>query len=389
MPDAVAFFQSETLQALLTAAVDGIVTIDLRGRITSFNRAAERMFGYSVNDVMGRNVKCLMPNPFAKDHDAYIAHYQTTGERKIIGIGRRVAGLKKDGARFPIELSVGEIKHEDDSVGYIGIIRDISQTVQAEEDAKENREQLAHVTRLSTMGEMAAGIAHEVNQPLTAIASYAQACRRLMLRGDQNLDKVLDVLEKIDAQALRASDVIKKLRRFVKKQEEGFESVDCSALLEDTLALARTDTRLLEYPLTLSVSKSLLPVLADAVQIQQVLLNLIRNGVDATEALKALNGESVGALGMQVFSEQHPLAIQVFDHDNTHLEVVVSDCGLGVDESIKDRLFHPFQTTKSSGMGIGLCVSRSIIRAHGGELWYQAPEKGSGAEFHFTLPYYH
>ena len=389
MSEKLAFFQSETLQALLTAAVDGIVTIDLHGRITSFNRAAESMFGYAAEELMGQNVKCLMPIAFAQDHDAYLDHYQATGERKIIGIGRRVAGLSKEGIQFPIELSVGEVMHDGVSVGYIGIIRDISETVQAEEDAKENREQLAHVTRLSTMGEMAAGIAHEVNQPLTAIASYAQACRRLMMAEDYDLEQVLGILEKIDTQALRASEVIKKLRRFVKKDEEGFESVDFPTLLEDTLALARTDTRLLEYPLELSIAPDLSPVLADTVQVQQVLLNLIRNGVDATESLKTdLLNHGEGAL-LPRFSETHPLAIHVSDYEGTHLLVVVSDRGLGIDETIKDRLFHPFQTTKSSGMGIGLCVSRSIVRAHGGELWYQRPTEGGGAEFHFTLPYFH
>lgn len=361
-----------TLQALLKAAVDGIVTIDLEGRITSLNQAAESIFGVEEEAMLGKKINQLMPENYASNHDGYLKHYRHTQEKKIIGIGRQVEGLHSSGRCFPMELSVGEIEEEGLSVGYIGIIRDISARVKAEEDAKQNREQLAHMTRLNTMGEMAAGIAHEVNQPLTAIASYAQACRHLLADVEIS-EKVLKILEKIDQQALRASAVIQRLRGFVKKHSDSFGSVELGKILDDTLALARTDTRLLDLPVRIECPHDLPQVLADPIQVQQVLLNLVRNGVDA------MMGDS------EISSAEPAIDITLTLRDKETVEIVVRDYGPGLSEEAEQKLFHPFFTSKTTGMGIGLCVSRSIISAHGGELWHVPPAEGAGAEFHFTL----
>jgi two-component system sensor kinase FixL len=369
-----------TLEALLSAAVDAIITIDPRGKITSFNPAAERIFGCEGAAVLGQNVKCLMPEEYATHHDQYLSSYAANRQANIIGKGRTVAGLRADGSIFPMELSVGEILLEQGTGGYIGIVRDISARVQAEADARENREQLAHVTRLNSMGEMAAGIAHEVNQPLTAVASYAQACQHLLSQPEPNLGKVAQVLVKIDEQALRASQVIERLRSFVKKRSGDFVSICVSDLIQDTLALAKTDTRLLDYPVTVDVEADLPDVLADIVQVQQVLLNLVRNGVDAMS-----EGE---ASAYQEQAHKKGLEIQARRLDDKHVEVVVRDAGPGLAEAALDKLFHPFYTTKAAGMGIGLCVSRSIIRAHGGDLWYSPIEGRAGAAFHFSLALY-
>jgi len=360
-----------TLQALLDAAVDGIITIDPNGVINAVNASAERIFKYVSDDLIGKNISMLMPSPYSEHHDEYLADYARTREPKIIGKGRTVVGLKSDGVTFPVELSVGEISTSAGIQGFIGIVRDISARVQAEDDARQNREQLAHVTRLNSMGEMAAGIAHEVNQPLTAIASYSQACRHLLNQAEPQVIKVQEVLKKIDDQAIRASEVIQRLRRFVKKRDGEFDNVNIQELISDTLALAKTDTRLLDFPVEVNIYPEVNPVLVDAIQVQQVLLNLIRNGVDAMSTAPG--------------SREKKLSIEVLMHDPDGVEVIVRDFGPGLSEEAISKLFHPFYTTKSSGMGIGLCVSRSIVRAHGGDLWYQAPQKGNGAEFHFTL----
>ena len=175
--------------ALLMAAVDAIIIIDSHGKIDSFNRAAEIMFGYSAADLIGKNIRVLMPEPYAHQHDSYMQNYHKSGKAKIIGIGREVQGKKADGTVFPIELSVGEINPASERM-YVGIIRDITTRVQAQQEAHEFRERLAHVTRVSTMGEMASGIAHEINQPLTAITNYANACRRMVENGVDDIEKI-------------------------------------------------------------------------------------------------------------------------------------------------------------------------------------------------------
>lgn len=386
-------YMGPTLEALLSAAVDGIITIDTAGVITSFNPAAEKIFGYDAQTMMGQNIKTLMPREYADHHDGYLANYAKTRRPSIIGTGRSVAGLRADGSEFPMELSVGEIITAQRSVGFIGIVRDISARVQAEEDARENREQLAHVTRLNSMGEMAAGIAHEVNQPLTAIASYAQACQHLLSQPEANLEKVAQVLAKIDQQALRASQVIERLRSFVKKRSGEFAAAKLDDLVQDTLALAKTDTRLLDYPVRVQVAADLPDVLADVVQVQQVLLNLVRNGVDAMSSLHEASAVATDEVAQQTdqakaIDHEMCLTIEARQFDAHHVEVIVQDSGPGLTEAARDKLFHPFYTTKAAGMGIGLCVSRSIIRAHGGDLWYSPVTNGQGAAFHFTLAFF-
>ncbi len=378
-----AFHENATLYALLDAAIDGMVTIDNKGVITGFNPAAEKMFAYAKVEVIGQNVSCLMSELYADHHDQYIQNYYQTGVKKIIGIGRQVTGKRKDGQLFPVELSVGEIFSQGESVGFVGIIRDVTDKVRADQESKSNREQLAHVTRLNTMGAMAAGIAHEVNQPLTAVASYAQACKRLLgdtfhrdETSEKNLVKVLEILEKIDQQARRASEVMQRLRNFVKRKNGQMSVVSIKAIIYDTLALAKTDTRLLDHPVDLELESDLPSVLADPIQIQQVLLNLIRNGIDAIEAEP-----------MQEASRHRPenLKLIVRRFDDTCIEVVVIDYGIGLTDEGKIKLFHPFVTTKDHGMGIGLCVSRGIVQAHGGRLWHQDLQGRSGSAFHFTL----
>ena len=361
------------LNAILNATVDAMIIIDHTGTIELFNAAAQRMFGYSVQEVIGKNIKMLMPEPYRKEHDQYLDNYMKTNQARIIGIGREVKACKKDGEIFPIELSVGEVK-ESSHKQFVGIIRDISDQVQARSDAIANRERLAHVTRLSTMGEMAAGIAHEINQPLSAVSSYAQACKNLLQRENSLADafqkqKLTDTLEKISNQALRAGEVIRRLREFVKKRNTEREYINFNDLIQDTIDLAKVDTRLLDHGIQLDLCSAPTPcLLIDQVQLQQVLFNLIRNAIDAMEDQPSA-----------------PVVIQSKWINEQYLEVSICDTGYGITEENRARLFHPFFTTKTSGMGMGLPICQSIIQSHGGELKHSAGSP-QGSIFSFTLP---
>lgn len=366
---------SAKLSALLNAAVDAMIIIDHQGTIELFNAAAERMFCYKAASVLGENVKILMPDPYQSKHDQYLQHYMQTNEKRIIGKGREVKACKSNGEIFPIELSVGEV--EDSShTQFVGIIRDISDQVKIRSEAINNRERLAHVTRLSTMGEMAAGIAHEINQPLTAITSYAhaslnmlEACKELDAENALRQQKILGTLQKISDQAMRAGEVIRRLRAFVKQRKVKREQVDLNTLIQETVELAKVDTRLLDHGISLNLTSDPEPLLnVDPVQVQQVLFNLIRNAIDAME--EQLN---------------EPVIIHTRWLDKSYVEVSVTDTGHGVHEDDQNNLFDPFFSTKDAGMGMGLPISQSIIVAHGGELrhCHGVPR---GSIFAFTLP---
>jgi two-component system sensor kinase FixL len=360
---------NERLIALLDAAVDALVIIDGKGNIELFNRAAQKMFGYTKQDVFGENIKMLMPAPFSVEHDKYLSSYLSSGEAKIIGKGRKVKGKKFNGEEFPIFLSVGEVK-DSSHTQFVGIIRDISEQERDRNEAQESRERLSHASRLSSMGELAAGIAHEMNQPLSAISSYAQASKRLLQSTTQdNKLKVAAALDKICDQAIRASEVINRLRTFVKKRVTQRESVDLNALILETVNLAKVDTRILDHEIILQLCHNKKPKsLVVPVQIQQVLLNLIRNGIDAMQLIK-------GA----------PLRIHSQWLSDNMIEVSVIDSGLGMDEETSSGIFNPFFTTKETGMGMGLPVSQTIIHAHGGNIYF-GPGEFSGCIFSFSLP---
>ncbi|MFT2090686.1 two-component system sensor histidine kinase NtrB [Paraglaciecola sp. 2405UD69-4] len=359
--------------ALLDAAVDAMIVIDHRGAIEVFNHAAERMFGYQAKDVIGANVRILMPQPYQDAHDGYLQHFNETKQAKVIGIGREVKAQKSNGEIFPIELSVGEVK-KSSHPQFVGIIRDISDRMKVQADLNESRERLAQFTRLSTMGEMAAGIAHEINQPLTAITSYSQACRNFIEQfqpksEDPSLVKVKATLDKISAQTHRASEVISRLRNFVKKGQVIRTTVNLSSLIKNTLNLAEIDTRILEHGIELNLANNPRPMVnIDDIQIQQVLFNLINNAIDSLQACPS-----------------KPIQISTHWVGDKNIEVAVQDFGVGINAQQEESLFLPFYTTKASGMGVGLSISQTIIEAHGGKLTYRKGQP-SGSIFTFTLP---
>jgi two-component system sensor kinase FixL len=368
-PDETVASAAEDLQALLDAAVDAIVVIDGGGHIEKFNQAAEQMFGFSVEEILGKNVALLMPEPDRSAHDCYLRRYNLTGEARIIGIGREVEAQRRDGTVFPASLAVGRVAGTG-PVRFVGFIRDISTRVAAERAAAQAQERLTHVARLSTLGEMAAGLAHEINQPLAAITTFAQACQRQLDKGEAlNAAEIRDPLVEIARQALRAGEVIRRLRSFVANREVRREPIRCNQLLEDVVSLARPDLRANDVHLRLDVAPGLPDVMADPVQLQHVLINLFRNAIDAT----LQKGVAQREIALRAVSTPGGVEISVHDH------------GPGLEPGVLAKLFNPFFTTKPQGTGLGLAISRTIVQAHGGTLAHR-DEPGGGACFYFTLP---
>jgi len=356
-------------KALLDAAVDAIIVIDHAGRIETFNAAAEVIFGFSAEDVLGKNVSLLMPEPYRSQHDDYIRNYLESGDAKIIGIGRDVQGKRRSGTTFPIGLSVGEIP-TGSQPKFVGIIQDITERKRSEEEVHQIRERLSQFGRLSTLGEMAAGLAHELNQPLAAIATYTQACQRLIESGKSDDDEILAALKKCDVQARRAGDVIRRLRHFVQKRELGRQEVSCKKLIHDLAVLAEVDARNNRIPLTIDVDEGLPNVLVDAVQIQQVILNLIRNGIDAMSTMD---------------QKDKGISVSVTMLKNGEIEIAVTDHGDGISEEAEKKIFQAFFTTKPTGLGLGLAICQSIVTSHGGVLSFASNPSG-GTTFRFSLP---
>lgn len=367
------------LNALLDAAVDAMILIGIDGRITRFNHAAERMFGYAADEVLGRNVHVLMPEPYHSEHDGYIRRYLSTGERRIIGFGREVTARRKDGSTFPVELSVGEFmrsasplqrRSEDaEEHGFVGILRDISLRREREAEANELRNRLAHVGRIGTLGEMVSGIAHEVNQPLTAIAAYASGCRRLLQSGKATPNELAEPLDKIAEQAERAGQVIRGLRQLVRRGEGVRERLEVNHLVREVARLLEFEFRQCGFRLELQLESDLAPVTGDPVQIQQVVLNLVRNAMEAM-----LEQASVPTV-----------LVETRNADAQTVEIQVLDHGPGIRPAVVERLYEPFFTTKPQGFGLGLSICKSIVAAHGGALEASARPEG-GAVFSVRLP---
>jgi two-component system sensor kinase FixL len=361
---------SAELRALLDAAVDAIVMIDEQERITTFNVAAERLFGYKAAEVIGKDVALLMPEPHRSGHHGYVRRYVETGERHIIGIGRETEARRADGQTFPISLTVGEARSPT-GLRFVAIIRDLTAQRAAELSARSLELRLSQVGRFNLMGEMAAGIAHEINQPLSAIATYAQAAKRIIGHEPPDIATLMDICKKIDEQALRAGRVLENLRKFIRKQEIQSEPIDVNRAIADVLNLIEADARAEGLRVAVQLEEGLPAVNANAVQLQQVVLNLTRNAVDAMRDFAG--GKERGIVIKTQRMERGGVRISVVDH------------GPGVSRQLGDNIFHPFVTTKRSGLGVGLAISRTIVQAYGGSLTYRDNPAG-GAIFVVELP---
>ncbi len=355
------------LESILATVPDAMIVIDERGTIQSFSAAAERLFGYQAADVIGRNVRMMMPSPYRENHDGYLERYMRTGEKRIIGIGRVVVGERSDGSTFPMELAVGEMRSSDRRF-FTGFIRDLSERQKTEARVHELQSELVHISRLTAMGEMASALAHELNQPLSAIANYLKGSRRLLEgRTEEQIVMVRDAMDRAAEQSLRAGQIIRRLRDFVARGESDRQVESIKKLVEEASALALVGAKDLGVRVMFRLDPAADLVLADKVQIQQVILNLMRNAIEAMEQ-----------------SERRELVLSVSSADGGMVTVSVADTGSGIAEEVLLHLFEPFVTSKRQGMGVGLSISRTIIEGHGGRIWAEA-NPGGGTVFHFTL----
>ena len=354
------------LRSILDTVPDAMIVIDEHGIVQSFSSAAQRQFGWTSQEAIGRNVSMLMPNPYRDAHDGYLGRYLTTSERRIIGVGRVVVGERKDGSTFPMELSVGEMRSGDQRF-FTGFVRDLSERQAAERRLQDLQAELVHVARLTALGEMASALAHELNQPLSAAANFVRGSVRLLDQDDPDKARIRDALVQAGDQTLRAGQIIRRLRDFVAKgeAERSFESLP--KLLEEAGALAMLGAKDKGVRLRFDLAPDIDLVLADKVQVQQVALNLIRNAIEAMDG-----------------SPQRELMVSARPVADGMAEVSVADTGPGISPEIAEQLFQPFVTTKAEGMGVGLSISRTIVEAHGGRIWLDANPKG-GAIFRFTL----
>jgi two-component system sensor kinase FixL len=356
------------LRSILDTVPDAMIVIDEAGIMQSFSTAAERLFGYRSEETLGRNVSLLMPEPDRTKHDSYLNRYHSTRERHIIGIGRIVTGQRKDGTTFPMHLSVGEMQ----SGGlryFTGFIRDLTEHQQTQARLQELQSELVHVSRLTAMGEMASALAHELNQPLSAINNYLKGCRRLLAdSADSNSATFANAIDRAAHQAIRAGQIIARLRDFVSRGESERRVERLSKLIEEAGALGLSGAREQGVMLRFNLDPQSDLVLVDRVQIQQVLVNLFRNALEA-----------------MVNSEKRELEIWTEAAEDDMVKISIADTGHGFADGVQPHLFQTFFTTKEAGMGVGLSISRSIIEAHGGRMHAQ-PNSSGGATFEFTLP---
>ncbi|WP_373490372.1 PAS domain S-box protein [Parasphingorhabdus sp.] len=355
------------LKSILTTIPDAMVVIDEDGLISSFSATAEKMFGYQQREIIGQNVKILMPTPYRDAHDGYMQRYLETGEKRIIGIGRTVVGSKKDGTTFPLQLEVGEAKIGEERY-FTGFIVDLTEKNQREAEVQALQADLAHASRLSAVGTLASSLAHEINQPLTAIANYLSAARDMM-DGDmaENREFFLEALQESVAESLRAGTIVRRLREFVSRGEINRRVLSIAQVVEDATVLGMIGAQEKGVRFSIDIAPETNHVFVDRVQIQQVMVNLMRNAIEA-----------------MADSAQKKLHIAVASIDDDLVEIAVSDSGSGIDQELGEHIFDPFASTKGDGMGLGLSICRTIIESHGGTIRAESNPDG-GTIFRITL----
>jgi two-component system sensor kinase FixL len=348
------------LQTVVSTAPDAILTYEEGGRITSANRAAAAMFGAGQRALTGLPLASVLPQIGAG-----------------LATGTETTAQRTDGGAFTAEVSVGRADLEGRTL-HVAVVRDITERKEAEAALQRHEAQLAHATRLTAAGEMAAGLAHELNQPLVAAISFARACEEVLKAPPETLEKARGeasaLIGEAVRQALRAGEIIRRTREFLRRGDLRPRAIGAAELFKTSLDLVRTEISLQRVAVSTEIAPGLPPVFADPIQIEQVILNLVRNSMEemarAESAVRRIT-----------------LAARPTETEGM-VEFAVADSGPGIPSEFASRLFTPFATTKESGMGLGLSVSRSIIETHGGQIWAVARAAGEGAEIRFTLPAY-
>lgn len=363
---------SDHAQMLMSIVPVAMVVIDTRGIIQAFSKAAEDTFGYREAEVIGRNVSILMGKPQQARHDGYIARYLATGEKRIIGAPRLENARHADGHTFPMELTIGETVYEGAHF-FVGFVRALGRPEFEQRQIGAMLTELAHSSRIAAMGALATAIAHELNQPLTSIANYAEGLRAMIGKGPDfaGRQECLDILDKTCRQAIRSGQLLHRLREFVKGGEPHREPAAAAHLINEALSLALINGYRKSIHVDTVIDEDLPLLHVDALQVQQVLFNLLRNSFEAMDAQPG---------------DRHDLVIHARRGEGGMAHISVEDSGPGIDPEIADVVFNSFVTTKAGGMGVGLAICKQIVEAHGGAIWADNASAPGGAAFHLTLP---
>ena len=354
---------------LLSLAHDAILVRDLESRVIFWNRGAENTYGWTAEEAIGRVTHELLKTRFPVSQEAVDVALQERGEWE-----GELTHITRKGTAIVVTSRQSLRRDERGAAAAIlEINRDITERKRAEEALRKAQTELAHVTRVMTMGELTASIAHEINQPLSGIVTNASACRRWLAGATPNLDEARDAVGRILRDGNRASDVITRIRALVRKADEEKEQLDMNHAIQEVAALTQGEVGRNRVALRMELAADVPPVLGDRVQLQQVILNLVMNGVEAMAS---------------VADRPRELLIRSRQHELDKVLVAVQDSGIGIDQQNLEKIFNAFYTTKSQGMGMGLAISRSIVENHGGQLW-AIPNDGPGATFQFTLLKYH
>ncbi len=364
----VALVQREAvLSAILDMAPDPIIRIAQDGTIASFNRSAESVFGYTSHEVIDQPITILMTPDHAAQHQNYIDRYLATGERRLENWRRRFPAVRKDGGQIFVELAVSDIV-VDGGPQFIGIVRDVSERVKEEKRQERQRWAIQHAAQLSALGEMAASIAHEVNQPLTAISNYLDAAISIAETPcESDRARLVHFIGRARDQAKFGADIIRRAQRLTSPSMPARSMINLNDAVKDVLSYMSTFAEDHDVAISADFDAHLPLAYADPLQIQQVVANLVRNAIDAVANC-----------------ERRTIHVQsVYTGDA--IEIQVDDSGAGVPAEERDAIFEPFYTTRSCGTGLGLAISKSIVHAHGGNLSIEDND-GGGARFRLRLP---
>ncbi len=364
-------------RVIVDSALDAVVVMDAHGIITNWNKQAEEIFGWTRSEALGRRMsETIIPVQHRLSHERGLERFFKTGEGPVLNNRIEITALRRDGGEFPVELTITPLKSGDSWI-FSSFVRDISERRRAAEKLRKSelnlrntQAELAHVNRVMTMGELTASIAHEVNQPLAAIVASGDSCTAWLANEPPNLERARAAASRMIQAATQASEIVQRLRALFKKTTSTTVSVDINAVIEDTISLVHHETERNNIVLRAELAPGVPAVSGDRVQLQQVILNLVMNGIEAISGLD---------------TEPKRLMIRSALSNTDELLIAVEDTGQGIEEQHADRLFAPFFTTKPQGIGMGLPICRSIIEAHGGRLWV-ARNEPRGAVFHFTLP---
>lgn len=357
----------EQFRAVVESVPNAILLVDGQGRVALTNPQAQALFGYAREELIGRPVELLIPEWHRSANETRRQSSAADARAGGMGFARELDALRKDGSEVPVEVVLKPMRTVDGSFLLVSLV-DVTERRQNERTAARQRDEIAHLSRVATLGELSGSLAHEINQPLMGILSNAQAAQRFLARDDVDLDEVREILVDIVEDDKRAGEVIRRLRALLKNGEMQNRPLDINSVVDAVVRLTRNDLMNRDVTVSTELAPDLPPVFGDHIQLQQVLLNLVMN---ACEAMEAVSGTP-------------QVHIRTRRSDGGDVEVSVSDRGGGIPPGDLERIFEPFVTTKEHGIGLGLSICRTIIGAHGGRLW--AENLGTGATFRCALP---